>query len=227
MAHQYVQLEPRSTVWNMYRVMVGLGLLCAVIIVGVFQYTSPMIQQNKRELLEQSILSLIPAAKHIVQYQYDETTLFKPLAKITDSGEIYACFSAHHELLGLVIKAQGMGYQDRIVLIYNYSPDEQVIHGIKVLESRETPGLGTRIETDQQFLKNFTALDVALSDSRSELQHPIEVVKPGNKQHPWQIDTITGATISSRAVGQIMQLSTAHWIPKLQRESGTFQHGSK
>ncbi len=59
-------------------------------------------------------------------------------------------------------RLRGMGYQDFIRLLYGYSPDDQAIIGIRVLESRETPGLGDRIETDADFLSNFQRLDVAL-----------------------------------------------------------------
>lgn len=228
---QFVQLEPRSTPWAMYRAMVGLGLLCAVVIVSVFQYTAPLIQQNKRELLEQSIYQLFPAARRIVQFNYDTSSqteaLFKLQASISDAGEIFACYDLQRKLMGFVVKSQGMGYQDRIVLIYAYLPESQLVTGFKVLESRETPGLGTRTESDPAFLRNFSALDVTLSNSQNELQHPIEIVKPGLKQHPWQIDSISGATISSRAIGNIMQQSTAYWIPQLKRHIESFRHATE
>ena len=38
------------------------------------------------------------------------------------------------------------------------------------------------------FLKNFEALDVSLNAEGTALKHEIEMVKPGKKQHPWQID---------------------------------------
>ena len=46
-----------------------------------------------------------------------------------------------------------MGYQDVIrILLYGYSPEHQAIVGMRVLESRETPGLGDKIEKDPAFL---------------------------------------------------------------------------
>lgn len=223
---QYVQLEPRNhnTAWRLYRAMVGLGVLCAIIIVSVFEYTAPMIQQNKRDYLEQSIYQLLPTARHVVQYEYHKDSGFSPVQNYSDTGEIYSAYNKQQQFIGLVIKAQGIGYQDKIVFLYSYLPDKQIVNGFQVLESRETPGLGTRIETDKQFLNNFSALDVGVADSADELKHPIEVIKPGNKQHDWQIDTITGATISSRAVAQTMQQSTAYWIPKLKHNLEAFQH---
>ena len=86
-----------------------------------------------------------------------------------------------------------------------------------MLESKETPGLGTKIETDPDFLKNFERLDVTLTDDLSAVANPIEFVKPGKKEQAWQVDGITGATISSNAIANILGASTAYWIPRIQR----------
>ena len=49
-------------------------------------------------------------------------------------------------IVGLAVEAQGMGYQDVIRVIYGYSFEQDAIVGIRVLESKETPGLGDKIE---------------------------------------------------------------------------------
>jgi electron transport complex protein RnfG len=92
---------------------------------------------------------------------------------------------------------------------------------MKVLESKETPGLGDKIGKDPAFLANFDALDVTLGDDRQALRHAIEVVKAGAKQQPWQIDAITGATISSKAVGRMLGESGRAWLPIIQRNLPT------
>jgi electron transport complex protein RnfG len=45
------------------------------------------------------------------------------------------------------------------------------------------------------------------------MEHPIELVKHGEKTDPWQVEAITGATISSRAVTSILRESTAAAVP--------------
>ena len=37
--------------WHMYRAMVGVGLLCGLLIVTVFQLTRPVIERKKAEAL--------------------------------------------------------------------------------------------------------------------------------------------------------------------------------
>ena len=116
-----------------------------------------------------------------------------------------------------------MGYQDTIGLLYGYSPEQNAIIGMRVLESRETPGLGDKIETDEEFLANFERLDVSLTPDGARVAHPIEVVKRGALEQPWQIDGITGATISSAAIADILGASTASWIPQIRGNLADFR----
>jgi electron transport complex protein RnfG len=60
---------------------------------------------------------------------------------------------------------------------------------MKVLEEKETPGLGDRIEKDTAFVGGFAG---ALT--------PLKGVKRGQSKEPSDVDMITGATISSRTV---------------------------
>jgi electron transport complex protein RnfG len=134
----------------------------------------------------------------------------------TDSGDcLFAGYDDDGQLIGLAIETAGMGYQDLIRLLYGYSFDAEAVIGISVLESRETPGIGNRIEQDLAFLSNFEKLDVRLNRDRSAVANRIEFVQPGQKTRPWQIDGITGATISSRAVADMLGDSTADWIPRV------------
>jgi electron transport complex protein RnfG len=89
---------------------------------------------------------------------------------------------------------------------------------MEVLESKETPGLGDKIIKDEDFLANFAALDATLKSDGSALENPIEAVKAGQKEQPWQIDGITGATISSKAVGDILRSSTEYMLPILAKQ---------
>ena len=115
-----------------------------------------------------------------------------------------------------------MGYQDVIRVIYGYSFADEAIIGIRVLESKETPGLGDKIETDPDFLRNFEQLDVSLVEDRSALANPIVPVKSGEKSHPWEVDGITGATISSVAIANILNDSAQYWVPRIQEHLQDF-----
>ena len=112
--------------------------------------------------------------------------------KADEDAVIYFGYDASGKLSGIAIPGAEPGYQDLIYGIYGYRPDQQTIIGFKVLESKETPGLGDKILSDPDFAANFTRLLV---------EPQIEVVKKGEKKSENQVEAITGATISSNAVG--------------------------
>jgi electron transport complex protein RnfG len=178
----------------------------------VFKATAPAIAKKNEAFLQRSILAIFPNAAKNVPYRQTATGKFLAQKK---NGDIYAVYDTHQQLLGFAIKAQGMGYQDTIQLLYGYSPRQQAVVGMKILNSRETPGLGDRTGKDPHFLQNFKHLSVALAADQQHLLHTIVSVKSGSKTKPWQIDSISGATISSRAVTTIIRTSTEHWIPAL------------
>ena len=82
---------------------------------------------------------------------------------------------------GEAVKAAPRGYSGPIEMLVGVGKDGKVT-GLKILNHRETPGLGANI-TKPGFLKQFIGKSV---------KDPIEPKK--------DIDAITGATISSKAV---------------------------
>lgn len=214
---------PPPKIWKMYRALVGVGLLGGLLIVTVFEYTRPLIEQNHADALRRAIFQVLPAARSTSSFRLNEAGGFeKPDGAKKAEELVYACYDEAGQLVGFAVQAEGMGYQDTIRLLYGYSFAEDAITGIRVLESRETPGLGDKIENDAGFLANFERLDVSLASDLSGLANLIEFVKPGKKQHPWQIDGITGATISSTAVADILRRSSADWIPRIKQNLDDF-----
>ena len=114
---------------------------------------------------------------------------------------------------------------DLITILYGYSPESETIVGMQVLATKETPGLGDKIEKDERFVANFDALDVRLNDAGSAPANPIVTVKQGEKTEAWEIDGITGATISSVAIGDMLRASTARWAPVVTSNVDAFSAG--
>jgi electron transport complex protein RnfG len=208
------QTTTPGLVWKMYRAVVGVGLACGLLIVTAYELTRPIIARNRVEARQRAILDVLAGATTSATFRREASGRFVPAPADAQEGElVFAGYAADGELVGLALEAQGMGYQDVVRVLYGYSFDRQAVLAIRVLESRETPGLGDRVERDPAFLRNFGALDVRLAPSGTEVAHPIEFVKHGAKTAAWQIDGITGATITSRAVATMLSRSTARWIP--------------
>ena len=78
------------------------------------------------------------------------------------------------------------------------------------------PGGIVRVGSDAEFAQNFKKLDAS---------HPIAVVKHGKKKNSWEIDAISGATISSRAVGRLLEDSIRELEPVIARNLARIEKG--
>ena len=209
----------KTSPWQMYRAIVGIGAFCALLIVTVFQVTAPRIAENQARFLASAIAEVLPAAATTTPVDRDEH------GQLVETSEklplpAFLGFDTAGDLVGGVITAQGMGYQDNIRVLYSYSFEKQAIIGFKVLDSKETPGLGDKVEKEAHFIANFEALDASVSADGNTLANDIVTVKQGEKTEPWQLDGITGATITSDAIGVILNTSAMVWVP-------AFEHGAR
>ena len=208
---------------KMLRAMVGIGIICALAIALTFRGTLPIIEKNRAEALEKAIFKVIPGTVSMQAFQLMNDNTFTESSSDAEKGkQVYAGYDEQGQLLGLAIEGQGQGYADIIRILYGYSPEKEAVVGIYVLESKETPGLGDKIEKDLNFLANFEALDVSLQEDLNSLKNRVIPVKNGQKENPWEVDGITGATISSRAIGNILGESTAEWIPLIYKDKESF-----
>ena len=183
----------------------SVGLVASILLVVTYTVTLPYIEANQAAYLLASIRDVLPEAETNVAWTIDGESVSRDEA--TSGPRIFAGFTADSVLYGFAIEAQGQGYADVIRIIYGYRPDCACIIGMKVLESRETPGLGDKIGTDPAFRSNFDSLDVRIDDGG------IALIKQVGKSNPWEIDAISGATISSQAITDILNASNAIVLP--------------
>ena len=212
--------QEMTSVWSMYRAIVGIGALCALLIVTVFQTTAGRIRENQERFLAFAVSEVLPAAEVTVGVDRDEGGNLRKGGQ-TSMLPVFLGYSADNELIGAVVTAEGMGYQDNIRVLYAYSFELDAIVGFMILDSKETPGLGDRVEIEPHFIANFEALDASLAPAGDALLHPIVTVKQGEKTEPWQLDGITGATITSEAIGNLLHESANTWVPVLERDAPT------
>ncbi len=205
--------QPRTPTTAMLLVLGGIAMISGLLVVLAAQLTAPLIAENQRQAIERALVKVIPGSVIYRRYRVEGEKLV-PAAE-GDPGIIYAGYDADGRLLGIAAKGAAQGYADMIYLLYGYDPACQCIRGIQVLKLAETPGLGDRIMKDPAFLKNFEALDAQLDATGTALLHPIVTVKHGSRKDPWEIDAISGATISSRAVGQAINRSAQRILPAI------------
>lgn len=189
--------------------------LSGFLIVTVYQATKPAIEENKRLAIQKTVLEVIKGAtayKHFVINEKGELLAAAPGLKGTN---VYAGYDAGGKLTGLAAEGRAQGYSGSVDTIYAYTPACECITGIKVIKQTETPGLGDKVITDKHFVANFDKLEAKVNAAGDALANAIVAVKHGAKQHPWEIDAISGATISSKAIAKGLNGSAQEVLPKV------------
>ncbi len=185
------------------------GLCSGFVLVGVYKWTLPTIQRNRARAIQKAIFNVVPGTVSTGALRTENGGLVPFEGNIGAAEErlVYTGLAEDGSLVGFAIPGAGPGFMDTISLLYGFDPDERVITGMEVLESKETPGLGDKILKDDAFLANFKALAV---------EGGIKGVKKGAKVNPNEVDCITGATISSKAVISILNRSNEETLPLLE-----------
>ena len=201
---------------NTQKMIATLGLVsafCGLVIVGAYQSTFDAVQNNKRIATERSIFKIFPKGKSIQSYAFENGKIEKN--NNPAQSDFFAVYDEKNHFLGIAALGQAKGYGDNVRLMFAFNPQTNAIEGLAVIAMRETPGIGDKILTDKNFLQNFIQLDARLNADFSALANEIEVVKNGKKENPWQIEAISGATITSRAVGKAINDSAQLLLPKI------------
>ena len=133
-----------------------------------------------------------------------DTSKFTDKEKIKTFQDVYKVIGDNDKCLGYAFKAIGQGFSDKIEMLVGVNPDFTRIKYIEILKQIETPGLGAKIE-ETFFKDKFKNLNCS---------EEITYVKNVEPEKDSQIQAITGATISSRAVVTILN----NYIPMVRKE---------
>lgn len=184
----------------------GLILLLVTALAGaalsvVNNITKPRIEEQKRLATELALTTALPAAANGV---------IEPI-KQADTIQYYIGYrdSLKKELAGYAFLTKENGYSSEIETMVGVDTTGKIV-GIKILHQLETPGLGTKIE-EIRHGENYSYFQAQFIDRVAE---QLAVDKDGG-----EIVSITGATISSRAVTN----SIKKGIRKLEQEIGGFK----
>ncbi len=204
-----------------FRLIATLGLIAMLsgfTIVMVYQVTLEPIERNHREALAEAVFEVLPGAVSRTNFRLEDGALQPLDEKEFDQANVYAGYDEEGQLVGVALEGSGQGYGGTVRVLFGYAPDRERIIGYTVLESSETPGLGDTIETESHFLENFEDLDARLNEEESALKNPIKLVPQSTKENPWEIDGISGATVSSMAVADAIGKSAERKIPAIYRQ---------
>ncbi len=196
--------------WRLVSTLTLAGTIAGLLIVVVYRNTLPAIEAHRALMLQLAVQEVLAAPDRFdTLFLYDGVLTSRLPGDVESRGldRVYVGYRENGQPVGYAITAGEPGFQDIIQLIFGYESGEGILLGMKVLASKETPGLGDKIEKDQAFATQFDGAEPPLTGVKS---------RGPPTDDPRQIDMITGATISSRTVIRIINNAVERWGPVLE-----------
>ena len=168
-------MAAKSTLKNMVLCLFGTTLICSAVLAGVYAVTKQPIEETNKAILTASISKVLPEGGEISDAQTCEV-----------GGQPSECWFSMKDgqMVGVAVKSTVVGFGGPLTIMVGILPDG-TIYNTSVLSHSETPGLGAKCKTDENFISQFCNLT---PDKK------IQVKKDGG-----DLDAITGSTITSRA----------------------------
>lgn len=199
--------HPQS--WKLLATLGLAGALAGLLIVIVYNLTLPSIKAYKSQQIKAAIEEVLHAPQRTDTLFFYKGALSEKQIAGADPERverIYKGYGADGTVIGYAIPASEAGFADQIVLLFGYEPREKKLLGLKILDSRETPGLGDKILAPG-FYGQFAGRLAPLLGVKGK-------APAGDKR---SVEMITGATISSRAVIREINHAVERWQPLLDK----------
>jgi len=165
--------------------LMGVTLIAALSLGSVYNLTKEPIEAAKRAKLEKAIGMVLPAFTSIEEKEVMPAEGKDPLTFYTAMND--------GEVVGTAIRTYtDQGFSGRFVIMVGFLPDG-TIHNTAVLEHKETPGLGDKMDIKKADWS-------AQFRDKNPADYDLKVRKDGG-----DVDAITAATISSRAFCDAVQ----------------------
>jgi electron transport complex protein RnfG len=186
-----------AKIFKLSIILLVITMATGIILGGIYTITLEPIRMAKQNEKMEALAATLPGA-----------TVFKPVSIKGDPGIIKEINegSADGQLIGYNFTVTPKGYGGPVELIAGISKDGQLMD-IKILNHKETPGLGAKAK-DQPFAGQFKDKKV---DELAVTKTPV------SKEN--EIQAISGATITSRAVVSGVNAALTYWKQNL-REGG-------
>ena len=184
---------------RMVIVLTSIGIISGALLMAVNLLTKDRIAYNKQKEIEGAIIRVIPGTR-ASQKIYEEKDF-----------TVYQGEDDQGNLLGFAINTAAAGFQDKILYIFGLNTQLTRINSLYVLGQKETPGLGAKISDQRAFLQFWESKDC---------DQPLSLRKPAVEKEQLassEVNTVTGATVSSRAVLTSVNLALEK-IKKLKEE---------
>lgn len=211
----------------MIRTLGLVSLICGFSVTLAYQWTKPYVEENQRITTERAVRAVLPQAAAQKAFVLGADGVAPAAADSPAEDTVYVGYDAAGKIVGIAARGASRGYADLVHLMYAYDPGCQCINAVRVTKMNETPGLGDTVLKDPEFQKNFEALDARVNAEGTALANRIVTVKHGTKREAWQIDAISGSTVTSKAMGRGLDQSAQRLVPRMQRHLAELERGSR
>lgn len=183
------------------------GAFAGLLIATVYEKTLPAIQKYADAKVEGAVNEVLgkPARLETLYLIGDKLSRTSPAGvEPRTVPKAYVGYNDKGERVGVAVEAGEPGFVDDIRLMVGFDPTTSTLTGFVVLGQKETPGLGDKIEKNEAFVSAFRGKVTPIKGTKN------------STTDPGTVQTITGATISSRTVIQIINHAVELWRPRLQ-----------
>lgn len=167
------------------RLIISVTVTCVVAALGLgmtYQVTAPRIAAADRAAEQDALAAVLAGA---TTFEVVEAPVLEEAQAAAGDSNVSAVYIGRDDagvFVGWGLKVASRGYGGPISLVLGLDRDGKVV-GLTILTMNETPGLGSRIQTEPGFLAQFKSLPGGYSEKDVKA-----------------LDMISGATKSSRGV---------------------------
>lgn len=192
--------------WRLVATLALGGALAGSLLAFVYQMTLPAIQRFASAKIEGAVREVLGAPARLdTLYLIGNKLSRTPPAGVEfrEVSKAFVGFDDKGARIGVAVEAAEPGFVDEVRLMVGFNPATSALTGYAMLGQKETPGLGDKIERDTVFVAQFRGKVAPLKGTKN------------STTNAGMVQTITGATISARAVIKIINNAVALWQPRL------------
>lgn len=167
------------------RLVASVVLTCAVAAGGLaatYAVTAPRIVEQEREAELAALSEVLPGAVEFEPVTDDVLVRAREAVMAGLVEQVWWARDASGVDAGWCVRVSARGYGGPVHMVIGLDRNGKVA-GLTILSMNETPGLGTRVESEDWFMEQFTGLPAGFTERDVK-----------------GLDVISGATRSSRAV---------------------------
>ena len=213
----------RDSVRNTLTVAIGVSFVCSILVAATAILLKPVQEKNAEEFRQRIILEVAG----LMQPGGDIATLFQAIDSRTvelGNGEMATVYLVRQrdELQQVILPVHGPGLWSTMYGYLALAADGNTVRGLRFYSHAETPGLGDQVD-NPDWREQWVGKHVYDANGESR----IEVIrgKVQDEESPFEIDGLSGATLTGRGVTQLVRYWTGPqgfgpYLQRLQADGG-------